>query len=535
MKKIISLIKACMTSEMSLFKINLKHKSRISKIMIILFLCFAFMSMTASYSSMMLEKLAPFDMQYVVLSLFVFVISIFTFIEGIYKSGSLLFNCKDDQLLLSLPIKKSTVLFIRIFKFYVFELMFNSLFFVPLMVCYMIYTKVTASFIITSIVMLLLLPIIPIVLSCIIGTIITWLSGKFRFKNFAQIFITAIFLLGVFYLSFNIDSFIANIAQKAASVNELITKIYYPAGAYAKLAVDFHISDLLLFIVINLLIFIICIFGLSAFYFKINSNIKRVTTGSHKAIKKQNIKKHSQTRALVFKEFNTFFKIPVFIINAGWGIILFLIAAFAMCFKYDSFLKILTTSGVELGSIYQNVPLLVVLIVAVASFTTSITSSMISLEGRNYAIVKSLPVSSKRVLLSKVLAACLLTIPALLIGVFALAIKFKIDFITVLLIIGLTILMPLVSHFSGLIINLKFPKLQFDSPTEVVKQSISTFAALLFDFIVLIAMGYLLFKFADKSLNVMLLILTFIMGLIDFVLYLYLVKRGTRLFEDLTL
>ena len=63
-----------------------------------------------------------------VLSLFVFITSIFVIGKGIYKKGSLLFNCKDDTLLLSLPIKRSTVLFVRIFQFYLFELAFKALF-----------------------------------------------------------------------------------------------------------------------------------------------------------------------------------------------------------------------------------------------------------------------------------------------------------------------------------------------------------------------------------------------------------------------
>ena len=534
MKQLISLIKACMTSDMSLFKINMKNKSKISKIMIIAFLCIAFMGMTASYASMMLEKLAPFNMQHITLSLFVFVVSIFTLIEGIYKSGSLLFNCKDDQLLFSLPIKKSTVLFIRIFKFYIFELLFNSLFILPLVGCYIAYTKVSVSFIITSVVMLLLLPIIPIVVSCIIGTIITWLSSKFKFKNLAQILITMVFLVGVFYLSFNLDSFISNIAQKASSINDLISKIYYPAGAYANLAVNFQIKDLLLFIGINILIFVACILGLSKFYFKINSNIKGVTASSHKKINSKRIKQHTQIVSLIIKEFNTFFKTPVFIINAGFSVILYLLASLLMCFKYNSFLGILNSVGGDYGSIYHNIPLLISILIVGASFTTSITSSMISLEGRNYTALKSLPVSSKTILMSKIMASSLLTMPAFLIGNILLFIKFRISFTTMILICLLSILMPLVSHFSGLIMNLKFPKLEFDSPTEVVKQSTSSFTSLLLDFAFLIGFGYLLIRFADYNINILLLIICIITGIIDYLLYLYLIKRGTVLFEQLT-
>ena len=63
------------------------------------------MFMIWSGANGMFEKLAPMHIQYVLLALFAFVISIMTLIEGIYKTSSLIFNCKDDQLLLSLPIK----------------------------------------------------------------------------------------------------------------------------------------------------------------------------------------------------------------------------------------------------------------------------------------------------------------------------------------------------------------------------------------------------------------------------------------------
>ena len=111
MKKIISLIKACMTSDMGIFKINLRHRSKMSKILIIVFLCFALMTGIGSYVCAVLEQLKPFNMQYVCLSIFVLFISFMTLIEGIYKSGNLLYNCKDDQLLFSLPIDKKAILY----------------------------------------------------------------------------------------------------------------------------------------------------------------------------------------------------------------------------------------------------------------------------------------------------------------------------------------------------------------------------------------------------------------------------------------
>ena len=535
MKKIISLIKACMTSGMSIFKVNLKNKSKMSKILIIVFLCFALMTGIGSYVCAVLEQLKPFNMQYVCLSIFVLFISFMTLIEGIYKSGNLLYNCKDDQLLFSLPIDKKAILFIRMFKFYVFELAFNSLFLIPLIVCYAFYTKVGISFYITSIFMILLLPIIPIVLSCIIGTIISWLSSKFRFKNIAQTIIAVIFILGVFYLSANVDKLITKLATNAKSINDIITKLYYPAGAYANLVSNFKIIDLIIFICINVVIAIVSIFLLSKVYFKINSKLQSVKVGKNKKVKESIIKNRGQTRALIRKEFNIFFQTPVFIINAGMGIVMFLVIIVMIIFKYNSILTALASSGVEIEYLPNHIPLFIVMLIAIGSFTTSITSSMISLEGRSYTIVKSLPVSSKKVLLAKIYTASLLTIPAFLIGNIVLFIKFKLSILNMLLIIFLTILMPLVSHFLGLIMNLKFPKLEFDSPTEVVKQSMSSFTSVILDFIILAILIIGLFKVMEFNNMLVLLALTILFAVIDILLYIYLTKRGTKLFENLSI
>ena len=121
-----------------------------------------------------------------------------TIIEGVYKTGPMLFNCKDDQLLLSLPIKKQTVLFVRIIKFYIFELLFNSLFLLPVMIAYIKWADVISwTYYLSSIIMLLFLPIVPIIISCFLGSIISSLSSRFKYKNAAQIIISMAIVLGM--------------------------------------------------------------------------------------------------------------------------------------------------------------------------------------------------------------------------------------------------------------------------------------------------------------------------------------------------
>ena len=197
-----------MTSGMNLFKIKTKSNSK-KAIFIPLFIAGYLMFMIWGSANSLFEKFAPLDMQYVLLSLFAFGISIMTIIEGIYKSGALIFNCKDDNLLLSLPIKKRTILFIRVLKFYIFELMFNSLFLLPIMIAYIRWAdNLNWTYYLTSIIMIFMLPVIPIVISCFIGVITTSISSRFKYKNVIQIVLSMIIILGIILLSYSTDSII---------------------------------------------------------------------------------------------------------------------------------------------------------------------------------------------------------------------------------------------------------------------------------------------------------------------------------------
>jgi len=540
MKKLISLIKACMTSDMNVFKISQKKKGKKNSAALPIIISLCIMFTIWGNANTLFEKMAPLHLQVIAVSMFVVGISLFTVIEGVYKTGSLLFNCKDDGLLLSLPIKRSTVLFIRIFKFYVFELIFNSIWLLPIMLAYIRWAEVLDwTYYLVSVIMLFFLPIIPIVISCIIGAITSSLSSRFKYKNVVQIVISMVFCIGIVYLSMNTNGFYNYIVAHATGINDLITKIYYPAGVYADLITKFDIVKLLIFIGVNLVIFVLGILVLSKFYFKINSRLKKVTTSRKVKIDNLVIKKNSSMSSLVKKELTTFFKTPVFIVNAGFSLVLFILISIVLCIKFNDFLPILTdpkTFDLSKEVIMNNLSLLVLVLISFTAYTTSITNSVISLEGRNINILKSLPIKTKNILLSKIYSSLILTTPVLLVGDIILFIRFKIGIIEMILLLVLSILIPLVSHFIGLITNLKYPKLDWENQSEVVKQSTSSFIAVMIGMFLMIIsiviVGILLGKINSILL---LLIASGIYAVVDLILYAYISSKGAKMFNELTI
>ena len=537
MKKIYSLIRACMTNDMNLFKIakNKKRKSKITlPIILLVYIMFAMGLMYYGY----FEMLSEVHLQHVLLTLMAFVISVMTLLEGIYKAGPILFNCKDDDLLLSLPIEKKTVIFVRIFKFYVFELLFNSMFFIPLIVTYSYWAdKIYWSFYLTSFVMLFLLPIIPIIISCIIGTIISGLSSRFKHKNIVQIVLSMLFLLFIFYFSFKVNSADSFIIEYASTISNVVNKIYYPAYLYAELAIKFDLLKLLLFVITNIVLFVVFIIILSKFYFKINSKSKSVISTKTR-VDKIEIKSKTQTASLIKKELSTFFKTPVFIVNSGFGLVLFLIAVIYISTKFNSFINVITTQediGITAQDIINNISRIIYFLVVVTAFMTSITNSVISLEGRNINILKSLPVKVKTILMSKIYSCLLITTPVLFLGNIILFFRFKIAILDALFLLILSVLMPLVSHFIGILINLEYPKLDAQNSTEVVKQSTSSMLSVFIGMMILVAnIPFVLGLLKFTSSTLFLFIAVIIYAIIDVILYLNLCNKGVKKFNSLT-
>lgn len=542
MKKLLSLLKATMSQDMSLFRIKARNESRARKIVLPIVLALLVMFSVGSYVAILAEELASSHLTYIVLTIFIMVTSLLTIIEGVYKSQGILFEARDNELLFSLPITQSKIFFIRIFKLITFQFLYNSLFMLPAIIVYAIYEKTNVSFYLISTVMLVLLPIIPTILGCIFGYIIKGLSAKFKARNIMQVLFTSLILLGIFYVSFNMQGMVANIVQNANSIQEIITKIYYPAGLYINLIQNFNILDLVTLLAINIVPAFVFVYVASIFYFKINSKLGEKGNGNKKVGVAKTTEKtyrvRTQLSGLIHKEMKRFFSSPVFMVNAGFGMVLMIAVTFALSINFDGMINSMmqgmeTEIPIPIGEIKNMMPKVFYGFVVFISCMTSITSSMISLEGKSFNITKSLPVETEKILLSKVLTSNILSIPIFLICDVIFFIAFKVAIIDIVFILLASIVMPTLTALIGILMNLKYPKMNATSDTEVVKQSMSSmlsvfmgmFVAILSIAIMIMGNNY------NTNLFVALELLTF--SIITVMLWRILKKYGAKRFKEI--
>lgn len=540
MEKLVSLLKATMSQDMSLFKIRAKNESKINKIILPIVLALIVMFSIGSYAAMFAEELAPNNLTYIILTIFIMLTSLLTLIEGVYKSQGILFDARDNDLLFSLPISKSKIFFTRVFKLICFQFLYNSLFMIPAIVVYAMYEKTNANFYIMSLVMIVLLPIIPTILACIIGYIIKGISSRFKAKNIAQVILTSLILLCIFYASFNVQAIMANIAQNANSINEVITKIYYPAGLYINLIQNFNILDFVILLVINIIPFVIFIHLASIFYFKIISKLR----GKGKEHKKTNLLKssdksfkvRSQLSGLVNKEMKRFFSSPVFIINAGFGMVLMIVATIAISINFEGIINSMLQGkdiGITISEIKAMMPKIFYGFVVFTSCMTSITSSMISLEGKSFNITKSLPVATEKILLSKVLTSNIISIPTILLCDIIFFVIFNVAIIDIVFILMASIIMPSVSALIGILMNLKYPKMDATSDTEVVKQSMSSTVSVFVGILVGIMSISIIIIGSKINLDLFIILELIAFSITDFCLWNRVKKYGVKRFREI--
>lgn len=538
MKKFISLTKAVMSEGLGILRFKAKNNPKSKLLLFILLIYVVFAVYMQAYN--IFESISKYNLVSLALLLIMFLISVFIVVEGIYKSGPLLFKCKDDDLLFSLPVKKVTVLLVRLLKFFIYEFVLNALIVIPILVAYARFEAISVSFVVTNIFALILLPMVPMSIALILGFVISYISSKIRFKNLAQVLLSAGVLIGIYYAMLKIDYIKDYIINNSNSINDIINKIYYPLGLYLNLITDFKILDLFKYIGINLLIYGITVFLLSKIYFKISSDIKEVSHKS-KHNNKYIIKVNKPIISLIKKEILTFFKTPVLLLNAGFSLAIYLVFAIYLFVKLDDLMVALASLagliGTKVNLITDNLSVGILIILGITSFTSSISSSLISLEGKTINILKTIPIKTSSILLSKVLACLLITSPILLLGDILIFIKLDLSVIEMILLTTLTILIPMVSHFIGILVNLKMPKLDFENAAEVVKQSGAVLVSTLIGLGLAIAIFNLnvsLVTLTTISKEEILIINTLIMTLINSLLFLAFKGIGTKLFNKLS-
>jgi ABC-2 type transport system permease protein len=189
--------------------------------------------------------------------------------------------------------------------------------------------------------------------------------------------------------------------------------------------------------------------------------------------KKIPLKTMSVSRHLLVKEWHRFIGTSIYFINTGFGLIMLLAATLV-----GLFLPILVNEVSATLSLVGIHPIWLVFGVVGFSLSTVYTPAVsLSLEGKNLATLKALPIPALTIFKAKIAFNLWLTLPVVILTTIFAIVIFSFSLFESILLLGMLILFAILLSVFFLYLNLFFPRFDFHHEVEVVKQSLAALLA----------------------------------------------------------
>lgn len=448
-----------------------------------------------------------------------------TIITTVNKVKGTLFGFKDYDFVMSLPVTTSKIVASRLLLLYLLNILFTCIVMVPNTIAYGILVKPSPLFYIISLVMMLFIPLVPMIVAMIIGTVIAVIASRFRHSNLVNlIIVTAFFVLYMVFV------FTADSAEKMGEITTAITNqvdnMYLLARMFRAAVCEYDMISILLFIGISLGAFVLFSFIVGVEFKRINTKIlSNFTRGNYKV---GNLKQSTPFKALLVKETKRYFSSTLYVLNTGFGIVMMILGSVASLFlSKETLAEVLDVPvlGNEFGQI-------VAIMFGFCVAMTNVTACSISLEGRNLWILKESPLTEKTIFNSKIALNLMLTIPAVIINSIIVFIGLHLSLLDLFMIILLPTAFAFFVSIFGLLVNLKMPNLNWTSEVTVIKQSGATMIAVLLNMF----LSFLPFILM-LALNIRLVIINGVMALglviLSGIMYRYINTKGVKIFAQL--
>ncbi|MCR5685236.1 MAG: hypothetical protein K6G81_07405 [Lachnospiraceae bacterium] len=407
-------------------------------------------------------------------------VSLLNFILTIFKTNGYLFGFKEYDMLMSLPFEAKTVAGCKFLYMYMQSLIWDISISVSMLIGYGIYARPKLIVYPVWIVLSLFLPVIPMLAAAFIGFIITKISAGFKKNSIVQTILVFIFVCLVMASRFVIEATVRNdqIQEALEGIDAALgryLKFYPPAVWFSDAVVSLKVSGMLLLVGVSVLLFEVVFFTVGRSYRQINSKLK-----SHAASKKYTmggLKTRSVVASIALKELRRMLGASVYMTNVAVGELMVLLLGVASLFvDLDKVIgEMFAGAPITKEMLYPAIPFIIYFFIGMVA-TTAVTPS---LEGKNYWIVQSLPISKKTLYQGKMLFNMCFVAPFGVFAVICLCISARAPFITTLLEIVLILCLSAFSTAWGCVCGVKHIRLDWENEIEVVKQGPAVAAYLL--------------------------------------------------------
>lgn len=545
-----------MLKNFNLFSLNkgVSAKKQVKGILLSLLIIAAFLPMAAGIGTMAYGgygMLAAIQQEGLILGTGFTIVSMTVFFFSIFYVMSVFYFSKDIESLLPLPLKPSEILAAKFTVVLCYEYLTELVFLAPVLIGFGVAAGGGLPYYLYSILIFLTLPLLPLVYASILSMLAMRFTNLARNRDRFRI-IGGIIAMAV---AIGINAVITKLGNASMGPEELQRLMEQGNNSYVGIMSGIFFSNRFAVMallhsgalkgLVNLILFVlICILFVMLFlsfgesmYFKgvigmseAYSRRRRYTGTELRRVSRQ----ASALKAYTLKELRLLFRTPVYFMNCvlmNFIYPVFFLIPFIVQPEEMNELRGLSTyitggekSGVVLAAAFG--------ISVFVTATNGITSSAISREGTGIFVNKYLPVSYKTQIMAKVLSGMSMGAVGTASMLLAAVIFIPVPALLILLVVLVSLLGIAFSSFTGILIDLNFPKLVWDNEQKAVKQNFNVVLNMLAG-IVLAGITVFISIVLNFTLMMTFLLILVLFGLLDLLLYSILSTVGVRLFEKI--
>ena len=519
MDKVIKLTKIFLKNSFSNMdaRMGISTKSK-SKIIVygLLFLYFAGLIIFLGYN--LLDGLIAINQETIFVGMILFMIFGLAIIQTIFSSINILYFTKDSEYLLPLPLKPYQIILARTNVMLIAEYVIIFLIgFIPL-VMYGILTGAGIVYYLTMILAVILVPILPVLLISMLVMFIMSFAKLTKNRNRFQLFATLLVLAIIIAISISTSGMKQDLtneemAQMVVQANGMIelVKGYIPTVDYLMEALTTNslftaIVEVLKTLGITIIGFIVYMLIAQKIYFKglVGNLFGGGASNTNKEINQKEYRNSKLYKSYVGKEFKNMARNPVFLMQCLIPAVLIPIIMVVVVYAG------LNSDGMGLEQITQmvqqmptNTFFIACIILGVIQFFTMfiyISITAISRNGENAVFMKYIPVSLYKQYMYKIIPNIIMNIVTIIITLGMAEYLLNLPVTTLIALFVVAIIMGILQSIVMIIVDLKRPKLNWDSEYAVAKQNLNlVFPVLLamVNIVILVGFVYLL-----KDINV---------------------------------
>lgn len=448
------------------------------------------------------------------------------FIGSVFTAKAQLYEARDNDLLLSLPIKPSHILLSRLFMLWMISLVLELLAAVPAALVWSHAAGFSGAGICWFVlIFILLLPLLALAVSALFGWLLNVFSSRAKNKTLVTVLASLVFLGLYMYFMSNTNALITELAQNpngAANALGAVALLQWIGLACAA-------GDSLAALKTAAVIIVI----FAAAYVILEKTFIKTATDRRGSAKKKYVargsKVNSPRAALFDRELKRFLSSPAYLLNCGLGIFFAPIGAVVLVIKRGDIISI---PGYE-----ALIPMFQLIFAAALCFFAStiyVTAPSVSLEGRSIWIAQCLPVSTKELLSAKLRLHNTVSIPPVLLSAVVVAAVMKPSGFMLFAMLALPALVCVFVGLLGLFENLRHPNFSWTNETQAVKSGVSVMLTMLISWGIL-ALGVIGYIFLSDSVSFTIYsgIAMLCLAAACYILYRWIMGRGAERFCEL--